>query len=287
LEGFKIEQELADKREEQLRLQDLLDNPSSLKRTLIKEIEGDAKQYGDERRTLIESAERAVLETKVLDEPVTVIVSRNGWLRARQGHGHDASQFSFKQGDDLYGAFECRTTDTLIALGDNGRVYSVAVAGLPSARGDGQPVTTMIDLEAGTRIVHTVAAAPDSRWLLATQSGYGFATRLSDMSSRQRAGKQFVTLEKGDALLRPVPLFEGANQLALLSSKGKLLVFGLDELKSLSGGGRGTILMGLDANDRLDQAVPIGAGGLRAAGIYRNKPTEDILVGATLAPYAG
>lgn len=287
LEGFKIEQELADKREEQLRLQDLLDNPSSLKRTLIKEIEGDAKQYGDERRTLIESAERAVLETKVLDEPVTVIVSRNGWLRARQGHGHDASQFSFKQGDDLYGAFECRTTDTLIALGDNGRVYSVAVAGLPSARGDGQPVTTMIDLEAGTRIVHTVAAAPDSRWLLATQSGYGFATRLSDMSSRPRAGKQFVTLEKGDALLRPVPLFEGANQLALLSSKGKLLVFGLDELKSLSGGGRGTILMGLDANDRLDQAVPIGAGGLRAAGIYRNKPTEDILVGATLAPYAG
>ncbi|AKQ56773.1 DNA topoisomerase IV subunit A [Bordetella hinzii] len=287
LEGFKIEQELADKREEQQRLQDLLDNPSSLKRTLIKEIEGDAKQYGDERRTLIESAERAVLETKVLDEPVTVIVSRNGWLRARQGHGHDASQFSFKQGDDLYGAFECRTTDTLIALGDNGRVYSVAVAGLPSARGDGQPVTTMIDLEAGTRIVHTVAAAPDSRWLLATQSGYGFATRLSDMSSRQRAGKQFVTLEKGDALLRPVPLFEGANQLALLSSKGKLLVFGLDEIKSLSGGGRGTILMGLDANDRLDQAVPIGAGGLRAAGIYRNKPTEDILVGATLAPYAG
>lgn len=287
LEGFKIEQELADKREEQLRLQDLLDNPSSLKRTLIKEIEGDAKQYGDERRTLIESAERAVLETKVLDEPVTVIVSRNGWLRARQGHGHDASQFGFKQGDDLYGAFECRTTDTLIALGDNGRVYSVAVAGLPSARGDGQPVTTMIDLEAGTRIVHTVAAAPDSRWLLATQSGYGFATRLSDMSSRQRAGKQFVTLEKGDALLRPVPLFEGASQLALLSAKGKLLVFGLDELKSLSGGGRGTILMGLDANDRLDQAVPIGAGGLRAAGIYRNKPTEDILVGATLAPYAG
>ncbi|ANY15334.1 DNA topoisomerase IV subunit A [Bordetella pseudohinzii] len=287
LEGFKIEQELADKREEQLRLQDLLDNPSSLKRTLIKEIESDAKQYGDERRTLIESAERAVLETKVVDEPVTVIVSRNGWLRARQGHGHDASQFSFKQGDDLYGAFECRTTDTLIALGDNGRVYSVAVAGLPSARGDGQPVTTMIDLEAGTRIVHTVAAAPDSRWLLATQSGYGFATRLSDMSSRQRAGKQFVTLEKGDALLRPVPLFEGANQLALLSSKGKLLVFGLDELKSLSGGGRGTILMGLDANDRLDQAVPIGAGGLRAAGIYRNKPTEDVLVGATLAPYVG
>ena len=287
LEGFKIEQELADKREEQVKLQDLLENPSSLKRLLIKEIETDAKQFGDERRTLIETAERAVLETKVVDEPVTVIVSQKGWLRARQGHGHDAAQFSFKQGDDLYGAFECRTTDTLIAVGDNGRVYTVAVAGLPSARGDGQPVTTMIDLESGTRIVHTIAAAPDTRWLLATQGGYGFATRLSDMSSRQRGGKQFVTLEAGDALLRPVPLFEGAAQLALLSAKGKFLVFGLDEVKALSGGGRGTILMGLDLNDKLEQAVPIGKAGVRATGIYRNKPTEDILAGSALTPYVG
>ncbi|CAP42313.1 DNA topoisomerase IV subunit A [Bordetella petrii] len=287
LEGIKIEQELADKREEQSRLQELLDNPASLKRLLVKEIEADAKQYGDERRTLIETAERAVLETKVVDEPVTVIVSQKGWLRARQGHGHDAAQFGFKQGDDLYGAFECRTTDTLIAVGDNGRVYSVAVAGLPSARGDGQPVTTMIDLAPGTRIVHSIAASPDSRWLLATQRGFGFAARLGDMVSRQRGGKQFITLEAGDALLRPVPLFDGARQLALLSAKGKFLVFGLDEVKSLSAGGRGTILIGLDAADKLAQTVPVGPGGLRATGIYRNKLTEDVLAGAALEPYVG
>jgi topoisomerase-4 subunit A len=287
LEGFKIEQELTEKRDEQARLQELLDNPTSLRRLLIKEIEADAKLYGDDRRTLIETAERAVLETKVLDEPVTVIVSQKGWLRARQGHGHDASQFTFKQGDDLYGAFECRTTDTLIAIGDNGRVYTVAVSGLPSARGDGQPVTTMIDLAPGTRIVHSIAAAPDSRWLIATQRGFGFAAKLSDMSSRQRAGKQFITLEEGDALLRPVPLFQGAQQLALLSVKGKFLVFGLDEVKSLAGGGRGTILMGLDGADKVDQVVPVGALGVRAAGIYRNKHTEDILVGDTLALYVG
>jgi topoisomerase-4 subunit A len=163
----------------------------------------------------------------------------------------------------------------------------VPVAGLPSARGDGQPVTTMIDLGSGTRIVHTIAAAPDSRWLLATRGGYGFAAKLSDMVSRQRAGKQFITLEEGDELLRPVPLFDGAKQLALLSHKGKFLVFGLDEVKTLSGGGRGTILMGLDGTDKLDQTVPIGAGGLRAAGIYRNKHTEDILAGDALAPYIG
>jgi len=287
LEGFKIEQELTDKRSEQIRLQELLDNPNSLKRLLIKEIEADSKQYGDDRRTLIESAERAVLETKVVDEPVTVVVSQKGWLRARQGHGHDASQFTFKQGDDLYGAFECRTTDTLIAVGDNGRVYTVAVSGLPSARGDGQPVTTMIDLTPGTRIIHSIAAAPESRWLIATESGFGFASKLSDMSSRQRAGKQFITIEDGDTLLRPVPLFNGAQQIVLLSAKGKCLVFGIDEIKTLSGGGRGTILMGLDPADTLSQAVPVGGGGLRAAGVYRNKFTEDILVGPSLDLYVG
>lgn len=287
LDGIKVEQELADKREEQAKLQELLDNPASLKRTIVREIEADAKQYGDERRTLIKAAERAVVETRVVDEPVTVIVSQKGWLRARQGHGHDATQFGFKQGDDLYGAFECRTTDTLIALGDNGRAYTVAVANLPSARGDGQPVTTMIDLASGTRIVHMIAAAADTRWLFTTQKGFGFIARLSDMTSRQRGGKGFITLEDGDVLLRPVPVFEGAQRLALLSAKGKFLVFGLDEVKTLAGGGRGTILMGLDGSDTLAQVVPIGVKGLRAAGMYRNKQVEDILAGADLQPYVG
>ncbi|MEI2416090.1 DNA topoisomerase IV subunit A [Orrella sp. JC864] len=287
LEGFKIEQELADKRQEQQHLQGLLDDPAALKRLMIKEIEADAKQYGDERRTLIEPAERAVMETKVVDEPVTVIVSQKGWLRARQGHGHDASQFNFKSGDALYGAFECRTTDTLIAIADNGRVYSIAVAGLPSARGDGAPVTSMIELESGSRILHMIAAAPDSRWLLATRRGYGFATRLADMSTRQRGGKQFITLDANDALLRPVPWFEGAGQLALLTAKGKFLVFGLDEVKQLTGGGRGTILMGVDAADSLAQVVPVGPQGLRVRGVYRNRETEEVLAGAALSAYEG
>jgi len=287
LEGFRIEQELADKRQEQEKLQELLDNPASLKRMMIREIEADAKQYGDERRTLIEAAQRAVLETRVVDEPVTVVVSRQGWLRARQGHGHDPAQFGFKAGDDLYGVFECRTPDTLIALGGNGRAYSVAVAGLPSARGDGAPVTTMIDLEPGTRVVHMLAAAPQTRWLLATEGGFGFVTRVSDMSGRQRGGKQFAALEPGDALLRPVPVSEQATHVAMLTRKGRFLVIALDEVKTLSGGGRGTILMGLDAADRLDQVVPIGAGGLCAAGIYRNRQVEDVLDLAALADYIG
>ena len=197
----------------------------------MREIEADAKQYGDDRRTIIEVAQRAVMEVRVLDEPVSVIVSQKGWLRARQGHGHDATQFGFKAGDDCYGVFECRSTDTLIALGNNGRVYSVAVSLLPSARGDGAPVTSMTDLEPGTRIEHMFAAAPDTRWLITTRQGFGFSARVSDMLSRQRAGKQFVTLEEKDALLRPVPLFSQAIQVAFFSARGRCLVIAVDEVR--------------------------------------------------------
>jgi len=287
LEGFKIEQELKDLKEEQGKLEDLLANPASLKRLIVKEIEADAKQYGDDRRTLIEAAERATIEAKVIDEPVTVIVSQKGWLRARQGHGHDAGLFTFKAGDALYGAFECRTTDTLVALGSNGRVYSVAVGALPSARGDGVPVTTLVDLEAGTRILHMIAAAPESRWLLTTERGVGFVTRLGDMATRQRGGKQFMALDEGDSPLRPVPVFDGAESLALLSAKGRFLVFGLGEIKALSSGGRGTALLDVDPKDSLAQVVPVGPAGLRVAGIYRNKPHEEILAGNALAAYVG
>lgn len=287
LEGIRIERELDSLREELSRLQRLLEDGGSMKRLIIREIEADAKLYGDDRRTLIEEAERAVMDTRVPDEPVTVIVSQKGWLRARQGHGHDAGLFTFKAGDALYGAFPCRTTDTLVALADNGRVYSVPVASLPSARGDGVPVTSLIELEPGARVLHTIAGAADSRWLLATQGGLGFMTRLTDMNTRQRAGKQFVTLEAGDALLTPVPVLPGADRVALLSGQGRLLVFGLAEVKVLTGGGRGTQLMGLEAGEALTQVVPIGAAGLNASGIYRNKLVTDTLAGAELQEYEG
>jgi topoisomerase-4 subunit A len=214
-----------------------------------------------------------------------VIVSQKGWLRSRQGHGHDIAQFNFKAGDGPYGVFECRSTDALIAFGDNGRVYSVAVSGLPSARGDGAPVTSMIDLEPGSHIEHMIAAAADSKWLLSTSQGFGFSTKLSDMTSRQRAGKQFVTLEEKDRLLRPVPLFELATHVAFLTSRGKLLVIALDEVKSLASGGRGTILMGIDAPDVLTQTVPVSKAGLRVTGTYRTKQVQDILSGALLDIY--
>ncbi|HLU18350.1 MAG TPA: DNA topoisomerase IV subunit A [Pusillimonas sp.] len=287
LEGFKIEKELAEQRDQQQKLQELLDNPSSLKRLIIKEIEADAKQYGDDRRTLIETAERAVLETKVVDEPVTVIISQKGWLRSRQGHGHDATQFSFKSGDAMYDAIECRSTDSLVAISNTGRVYTVAVSSLPSARGDGQPITSMIDLEPGARIVQMVAGDESGRYVLGTQQGYGFITTLKDMTTRQRAGKQFVNLEKDDKLLKPLALAGDDSHVGMLTGKGRFLAIELAELKVLSGGGRGTVLMGLDAGDTISQWLAFGKAGLVAEGVYRNKQIEQVLDSEELTPYMG
>jgi topoisomerase-4 subunit A len=143
----------------------------------------------------------------------------------------------------------------------------------------------MIDLEAGSRIEHMVAAQADSAWLLTTQQGFGFIAKISDMTSRQRAGKQFVTLEPKDGLLRPVPMFAQAVRVAFLSSRGRMLLIEASEIKALASGGRGTILMGLDAPDILAQTVPVSKAGLRVTGTYRNKQVEDVLSGAELASY--
>ncbi len=289
LEGIKIEQELAEKRKEEAGLQKLLGTDSALRKQVAREIEDDAKKYGDARRTLIEEAERAAVEVRVLDEPVTVIVSEKGFVRARTGHGHDRSQFAFKTGDALYDAFECRSVDQLIAIGSNGRVYSVAVAQLPSARGDGAPVSSMIELEPGTRLVGYVAGPADMPLLLATSSGYGFAAALGDMVSRQKAGKQFITVDEGAEPLVPQRVDAATDRrIACLSARGRVLVFDAAEIKALSGGGRGVTLMDLDEGETLLAAVPIDNGALlRATRGSAGKAVEVRLVGALLEAQLG
>ncbi len=276
LEAIKIEQELAELKTEQAKLQDILDNPSVLKRTVIKEIEADAKQFGDERRTLIQAEKRAVAEVKVIDEPVTVVISDKGWVRARTGHGHDPAGFAFKAGDGLRGTYECRTVDPLIVIGTNGRVYSVPVSALPGARGDGQPITTMIDLESGTQPLHYLAGPVDQTLLLANSSGFGLLAKLGDLTTRQKGGKGFMTLDEGDTLLPPVCVHATHNHVACLSQDGRMLVFGLDELKLQSNGGRGLTLMDVDAQKSPLISVATVINGVRVIGTTRGgKPKEE------------
>ena len=290
LEAIKIKQELKELKEEKATLQDLLDNPSSMKKLLIKEIEGDAKLYGDARRTLIEEAERAVAEQKLIDDPVTVIISQKGWVRSRNGHGHDAQQFSFKTGDGLYGAFECRTTDHVLAFGSNGRVYSISVAQLPGARGDGVPLTTFVEVETGTRLVSYFAGTADTQLMLSSTGGYGFSAKAGDMISRQKGGKSFMSMDAEHEPLMPRVIAKNANTLVCLSENGRALVFGMDEIKTQASGGRGVILMDLDKNEKLLAAEPINRkSGVLVSGLSSRagKPQEVELVGPDLSYHNG
>ncbi|GAB3375256.1 DNA topoisomerase IV subunit A [Massilia agri] len=288
LEAIKIQQELAELRSEKEKLEDILENPSSMKRLIIREIEQDAKQYGDERRTLIEEAERAVAEQKVIDEPVTVIVSEKGWVRARTGIGHDPAQFTFKAGDSLLQAFECRTIDSLIGIGSNGKSFSVPVAALPGARGDGVPITTLVDLSGGVRILHYFAGNPETRLLLATSNGFGFIAKAGDMISRLKGGKSFITLDEGAVPLAPRIVSETAGAIACLSEKGRVLVFGIDEMKVLTNGGRGVILMELEPKETLLAAQPITQKGVNVIGTWAgSKPRTVELFASGLEPHFG
>ncbi|MBI5752314.1 MAG: DNA topoisomerase IV subunit A [Hydrogenophilales bacterium] len=288
LEAIKIQQELSELRAEKTTLHDLLNNPASMKKLIVKEIEADEKQYGDPRRTLIQAAEKAVIEQKIIDEPVTVVISQKGWVRSRSGHGHDAAQFAFKAGDALYGAFECRSVDNLLAFGSNGRIYSVGVGALPSARGDGVPITTLIDLASGTRILHYFAGTADTTLLLASTAGYGFTAKAGDMVSRIKGGKAFMTLDEGDEPVAPRTVSDNSNAIACLSEKGRLLVFGLDEIKTLSGGGRGVILMELDKNEKLIAAQAISKRSVIVSGAGRGGKMQEVLLSASsLAAHVG
>ncbi|WP_151634496.1 DNA topoisomerase IV subunit A [Noviherbaspirillum aerium] len=288
LEAIKIQQELDELRKEKTTLHDLLDNPASMKRLVIKEIETDAKQFGDARRTLIKEAERASVEQKVIDEPVTVVISQKGWVRARGGHGHDPAQFTFKAGDTLYGTFECRTVDTLLAFGSNGRIYSVPVTSLPGARGDGVPVTTLLELASGSRLLHYFVGPADTTLLMASTAAYGFTAKAGDMVSRIKAGKAFLTLEEGDEPVAPRIVEGNASAIACLSEKGRLLVFGLDEVKYQPGGGRGVILMELEPNEKLLAAQPISQKGVTVVGMGRGGKAQELSLSASvLAPHIG
>lgn len=281
LEAIKIEKELKELREEQGKLEEVLGSPAALRRLMVKEIEADAKLFADPRRTLIQADKRATSEVKVIDEPVTVVVSQKGWVRARQGHGHEAASFAFKAGDGLYGTFECRTVDTLLAFGSNGRVYTVPVSLLPGARGDGQPVTTFIELESGTHLMHYFAGAASAWLLLSGSGGYGFLATVENMQSRQKAGRAFISVGEGETVCRPSPANVApqppATHVACASAGGRILTFEIGELKPMANGGRGLMLIDLDPKDTLAGAAAY-VRSVKITGVGRGgKDREETL----------
>ncbi len=288
LEKIKIEQELAELRKEKEKLHDLLDNPSSMKRLIIREIEADRKKYGDSRRTLIEEAEKATAEQKIIDEPVTVIISQNGWVRQRTGHALNLSAVTFKSGDGLMSCFECRTTDFLLAFSSTGRIYTIPVHQLPGGRGDGMPITTFVEIGIDETIIQYFAGSQNTSVLLSMSSGYGFHAKMSDMMSRVRNGKSFISLEKDETLLPPLAILAEDKWIGVLSEKGRFLLFDIGELRTLSSGGHGVILMGLDTGEKIRATLSVGDSGCIVVCKARNDNRYEVrIAGNVLESYAG
>jgi topoisomerase-4 subunit A len=290
LEGIKIEKERGELREEEAALQKILGDRKELTKLVVREITEDAKKYGDDRRTLIEAeAATAPAEVAIPDEPVTVIVSQNGWVRTRQGHGIAPDTISYKAGDFPFLVAESRTVWPLLILDTNGRAYSVRVADLPGGRGDGVPLTTLVEFQDGAKLAQALTDAPEAQYVFAGTGGYGFIAGIADLVSRNRAGKAFMSLDKGEKPVKPAKVSRGDTPpaLAAISQTGRLLVFPLDELK-LMAKGRGLIIQELAPKDEL-VAVAVGDGeAFTVSGTGRaGKATEWQVSGRDIAAYRG
>ncbi len=225
---------------------------------VVSEIEAAAAKFSDPRRTLIEAVAPVAVGRAVPDEPLTITLSRNGWIRSRQGHGLDAAQFAYKSGDMALAILETRSVNPVVVLDTQGRAYTIRAADIPGGRGDGVPVTTLIDLAVGTKVAQAISGVPGQQFLVAGTGGYGFISSIEDMVSRVKAGRVFMTLEPGETPVAPVPLATGLDHVAALSSSGKLLVFALEEMRVVPRG-RGVIVMTLDRDESL-LAVGLATG---------------------------
>ena len=292
LEGIKIEQEQKALAEEAQGLRLILADGNTLTKLVVKEITEDAKKYGDDRRSLIEAvAPITFAEVAIPDEPVTLILSKNGWVRIRQGHGIDPASITYKTGDYAWLVSETRTVWPLVIIDTHGRAYSVRVADLPGGRGDGVPISTLIEFQEGGKLAHALSDTPEAHYLFVNSGGYGFIASMGDLISRNRAGKAFMSLDKDEKPLTPAKVGAGKTAtlatVAAISASGRLLLFPHAELKTLAKG-RGTIIQDIPLKDEL-VAVAIGDGAaFTVSGIGRGgKPAEYRITAKELASHRG
>src|SRR6267142_1978852 len=243
LDGAKLNDERKALEAGRKELKTLLGDEKELKKLVTRELAEDARKYGDERRTLIKPAERAQVERTVVEEPLTVILSRKGWIRARTGHGLDVSTLTFKEGDALGQTLECKTTDAVIVLAGSGKTFTIAAADIPSGRGDGAPVNTLVN-SGSDAIVWMASGEPSRRLLMNSTAGLGFLCKLGDLESKTRQGKDFFAVSEGAQARAPARVGEG-KYIAALSSDARLLLFDGGEIPERPNGGVGVQLLAL------------------------------------------
>ncbi|WP_187335730.1 DNA topoisomerase IV subunit A [Novosphingopyxis iocasae] len=244
LEEMELKRERDQLAKEREGLVKLIDSPARQRTRLKKDLAELRKDYAEDtalgaRRTGLEEAAATVevpLEAMIEREPLTVIVSRRGWIRAMKGHGNDVSGVKFKEGDELAFAFEAQTTDKLLVATASGRFYTLGADKLPGARGFGEPIGSMVDIDGGNAIVKVLAARQGGRLLLAASGGRGFVANMDDLIAETRKGRQVVN-PKGKAVLSVVREIDASHdQVAAVGENRKLVVFALSEMPEMTRG---------------------------------------------------
>lgn len=239
LEEMKIRGEQDALAAEQKSLIATLGSKARLKKLIRDELIADASKFGDARRSplVVREAAQALSETDLVpSEPVTVVLSQKGWVRAAKGHEVDAASLTYREGDALLHAARGRSTQQAAFIDSTGRAYSTAAHSLPSARGNGEPLTGRFTLPAGARFVGVTVAEPDQRFLLASSHGYGFVTRFENFVGRNKAGKALLNPGDGDVLIPAAVTNPDSDWVVAVTSAGHLLCFPIAELPELDKG---------------------------------------------------
>jgi len=291
LDGVKLNDERKRLEAERKGYTAILGSEKELKKVVVAELAEDAKTYGDARRTLIKASERATIERAVLEEPITVVLSKKGWLRARGGHGIDVSTLAFKDGDGLATTLECKTTDAVILLGASGKTWTLDAANIPAGRGDGAPVNTLVHSGGDAIVWLAVVSGPEDAaraLVMSSSAGQGFLCKLGDLVTKTRAGKEFMNVAEGARANPPVDFTGDAAKLKLaaLSSDARLLLFPLDELPVRPNGGVGVQIIALPDAVTLASLATTDGKTLVVSGFKRTRK-QATLDAKALKDYAG
>ncbi|ATM76845.1 MULTISPECIES: DNA topoisomerase IV subunit A [Serratia] len=239
LEEVKIRGEQDELAKERDHLQALLASERKLNNLIKKEIQADAQAYGDDRRSPLTEREEAKAMSEhdfVPSEPVTIVLSQMGWVRSAKGHDIDPSGLSYKAGDSFLAAARGKTNQPVVFIDSTGRSYALDPLTLPSARGQGEPLTGKLTPPPGATIEQVLMAADDQKLLMASDAGYGFVCTFNDLVARNRAGKVMITLPDNAKALPPMEIHGSDDMLLSISAAGRMLMFPVADLPQLSKG---------------------------------------------------
>ena len=240
LEEMKIRAEQEELATERDKLEKILGSKQRLKTLIRKELQADAEEYGDERRSPIvaRDAAEALQETDLTpSEPVTVVLSEKGWARVAKGHEIDAATLNYKSGDKHMDSARLRSNQQAMFLDSSGRCYALLAHTLPSARGQGEPLTGRFNPPSGAMFVSTLGGDPNQWYLMVSDAGYGFRVQLKELVTKNKAGKALLSLPQGASVMRPVPVTNPTtDRLVAITNEGRMLVFPVSELPALARG---------------------------------------------------